>query len=91
MTIPAGHQSGLLALSRPFSPALPPPPPVEMPRIDDIIMTHGVQENANGGIFIPGATYGYKKKLEVAVAYHCGLEQDPPATIVNIAWEYKVS
>jgi hypothetical protein len=61
-----------------------------MPHIGDIIAGHGVQENANGGIYISGATYGYEKKLEVAAAYHRGLEKNPPATIAAIARECKV-
>ena len=61
-----------------------------MPRIDDIIARHRAQENVNGGIYISGATYGYEKKLEVAAAYHRGLEKNPPATIAAIARECKV-
>ena len=53
-----------------------------MPQIDDLIVAHGAQENTNGGIFIPGAPYDYKKKLEVALAYLRGLEQNPPAMVV---------
>jgi hypothetical protein len=62
-----------------------------MPRSDDdIIAEHGARENANGGIFIPGASYGYEKKLEVAAAYHRGLEMNPPATVTSISRECKV-
>ena len=56
-----------------------------MPQSKDIIAAHGARENVNGGIFIPGALYGYKKKLEVALAYLCGLEQNPPTTIVSVS------
>jgi hypothetical protein len=61
-----------------------------MPCIDDIIARHGAQENVNGGIYISGATYGYEKKLEVAVAYHRGLEKNPTAAIATIARDCKV-
>jgi hypothetical protein len=58
-----------------------------MPSIEDLIARYGAQENTNGGIFIHGATYGYEKRLEVAAAYHCGLDQNPPVKISTIARE----
>jgi hypothetical protein len=90
LTIPPTHRTleRLTGASTLFTPILPPID--QMPRIDDIFARHGAQENANGGIYISGATYGYKKKLEVAVAYHHGLEKNPPATIAAIAQECKV-
>ena len=56
-----------------------------MPRSEDTIAAHGARENANGGIFIPDAPYGFEKKLEVALAYLRGLKQNPPATIASIS------
>jgi hypothetical protein len=61
-----------------------------MPPSDDLIAAHGARVNANGGIFIPGTPYGYEKKLEVASAYLCGLEQNPPATIASVSRKCKV-
>ena len=61
-----------------------------MPSVNNLITRHGAQENTNGGIFIHGATYGYEKKLEVADAYHHGLEKNHPATISAIARECNV-
>ena len=69
MTIPplTGRRGDSPAFWPYFTPLLP--PRVEMPRIvDNLIAAHGVRENANGGIFIPGALYGFEKKLEVASA-----------------------
>ena len=68
MTIPppTGHRGNSPAFWHYFTPLLP--PRIEMPRIDDLIAAHGVRENANGGIFIPGAPYGFEKKLKVALA-----------------------
>ena len=56
-----------------------------MSRSDHLIAAHGARVNANGGIFIPGAPYGYERKLEVASAYLRGLEQNPPATIASVS------
>ena len=61
-----------------------------MRTIDDIIAEHGARGNANGGFYIPSASYGYEKKLEVAAAYYCGLEMNPPATVTSISRECKV-
>ena len=61
-----------------------------MPQIDNLIAAHGARENANGSICIPGAPYGFKKKLEVALAYLPGLKQNPPATIASISQKCKV-
>ena len=67
-----------------------PPPHIEMPRIDDLIVAHGAWENTNGVFFIPGTPYGYEKKLEVASAYLRGLKQNPPATIASVSQKCKV-
>jgi len=61
-----------------------------MSRSDHLIAAHGARENANGGIYIPGAPYGYERKLEVASAYLRGLEQNPPATIASVSRGCKV-
>ena len=61
-----------------------------MPRSEDTIAAHGARENANGGIFIPGAPYDYEKKLEAVSAYLRGLEQNPTAMIASVSRECKV-
>ncbi len=61
-----------------------------MPQSEDIIVAHGARENANGGIFIPGAPYGYKKKLKVALSYLCDIEQNTLAAIASTSQECKV-
>ncbi len=71
-----------------YTPLLP--PRAEMPGSNDLIAAHGAGENANGGIFIPGTPYSYKKKFEVASAYLRGLEQNPPATIASVSRKCKV-
>ena len=85
MTIPppTGRRGNSLAFWPYFTPHLP--PRVEMPQIDHLIAAHGARENANGGIFIPGAPYGFEKKLKVASAYLRGLKQNPLATIASIS------
>ena len=77
-----------LAYGSPSISALP--PRVEMPQIDDLIAAHGARENTNGGIFIPGAPYGFEKKLKIASAYLRDLEQNSPATTASISQKCKV-
>jgi hypothetical protein len=57
----------------------------------DFVARHGASVNANGGIYISGAAYSYTKKLEVAMAYRHGIQQNPPVSVASIAKKCSVS
>ena len=53
--------------------------------LEETAAQHGASVNKNNGIYVPGASYSFAKKLQVAAAYRAALHSQDAFSINTIA------